>query len=76
VDEVLAVGDKAFRRKCANVIEGQLAEGRTMLLVSHNENDLLRLCSRGIYLRGGKIVADGPIRDVLDIYGADSEKEQ
>jgi ABC-2 type transport system ATP-binding protein len=76
VDEVLAVGDKAFRRKCTKVIEKQLSEGRTMLLVSHNENDLERLCTRGLYLRGGEVVADGPIREILDIYAADSDAEK
>jgi ABC-2 type transport system ATP-binding protein len=76
VDEVLAVGDKAFRRKCAKIIERQLSEGRTMLLVSHNENDLRRLCTRGIYLRDGRIFADGPIDEVLALYNTDSEREQ
>jgi ABC-2 type transport system ATP-binding protein len=76
VDEVLAVGDKAFRRKCARVIERQLSDGRTMLLVSHNENDLRRLCTRGIYLRDGRTFADGPIEDMIELYNADSEREQ
>jgi ABC-2 type transport system ATP-binding protein len=76
VDEVLAVGDKAFRRQCSKVIESQLSEGRTMLLVSHNENDLERLCTRGIYLRAGEIVADAPIREILDLYAADSDAEK
>ena len=75
VDEVLAVGDKAFRRKCTRIIERQLSEGRTMLLVSHNENDLARLCTRGIYLRDGEIFADGPIGEILDLYNADSDQE-
>jgi ABC-2 type transport system ATP-binding protein len=75
VDEVLAVGDKAFRRKCARIIERQLSEGRTMLFVSHNEQDLRRLCSRGIYLREGQICADGPIEEVLDLYESDSDRE-
>jgi ABC-2 type transport system ATP-binding protein len=76
IDEVLAVGDKAFRRKCARVIERMLSDGRTMLLVSHNEGDLERLCTRGIYVSNGEVVADGPIREVLDLYGADSDREQ
>ncbi|MDQ1705699.1 MAG: type transport system ATP-binding protein [Frankiaceae bacterium] len=76
IDEVLAVGDKAFRRKCSRVIEGMMSEGRTMLLVSHNEGDLERLCTRGIYLKAGEVVADGPIRDVLDLYATDSDREQ
>jgi ABC-2 type transport system ATP-binding protein len=75
VDEVLAVGDKAFRRKCARVIERQLSDGRTMLFVSHNEADLRRLCTRGVYLKEGVICADGPIEDVLELYESDSDRE-
>ena len=73
VDEVLAVGDTAFRRKCAEVIERMLAEGRTFLLVSHNENDLRRWCKRGVYLKNGAVVTDGPVDDVLEEYAADAE---
>jgi len=73
VDEVLAVGDAAFRRKCADVIDGMLAEGRTFLLVSHNETDLRRWCKRGIYLKNGAVVTDGPVEDVLEEYAADAE---
>ena len=76
VDEVLAVGDRAFRRKCAGVMENMLADGRTLLLVSHNERDLRRLCTRGIYLQEGAVVMDGPIDDVLKKYEADSDREQ
>jgi ABC-2 type transport system ATP-binding protein len=68
VDEVLAVGDRAFRRKCALVIDRMLGEGRTMLLVSHNENDLRRWCTRGIYLRRDQPLVSGPIEDILDMY--------
>ncbi|HET9187265.1 MAG TPA: ABC transporter ATP-binding protein, partial [Acidothermaceae bacterium] len=73
VDEVLAVGDTAFRRKCADVIERMLGEGRTFLLVSHNENDLRRWCKRGIYLKNGAMVSDGPVDDVVDEYLADAQ---
>ena len=76
VDEVLAVGDSAFRRKCADVIERMLGEGRTFLLVSHNENDLTRWCQRGVYLRNGEVAADGPIEDILEMYRADAEAAQ
>jgi ABC-2 type transport system ATP-binding protein len=76
VDEVLAVGDRAFRRKCANVMEGMLADGRTLLLVSHNEADLRRLCRRGIYIKDGTIHSDGPIDDILETYMADSDQER
>jgi ABC-2 type transport system ATP-binding protein len=72
VDEVLAVGDKAFRDKCYARIDELLADGRTLFFVSHNERDLRRFCSRGLYLNKGELVLDGPIGDVLDRYNADS----
>ncbi|WP_353988212.1 ABC transporter ATP-binding protein [Ruicaihuangia caeni] len=68
VDEVLAVGDKAFREKCYRRIEQLLAEGRTMFFVSHNERDLKRFCTRGLYLDKGRLVHDGPIDEVLALY--------
>ncbi len=71
VDEVLAVGDKAFRDKCYRRIDELLAEGRTLFFVSHNERDLRRFCTRGLYLDKGKLVLDGPIGDVLKKYNAD-----
>lgn len=71
VDEVLAVGDKAFRAKCYRRIDEMLSEGKTLFLVSHNERDLKRFCSRGLYLDGGKLALDGPIDEVLDRYNAE-----
>ncbi|MDJ1112944.1 ABC transporter ATP-binding protein [Microbacterium dauci] len=71
VDEVLAVGDKAFREKCYRRIDELLEEGRTLFFVSHNERDLRRFCTRGLYLEGGRLVMDGPIADVLDRYNAE-----
>jgi ABC-type polysaccharide/polyol phosphate transport system ATPase subunit len=75
IDEVLAVGDRSFRRKCAAVMENLLSEGRTVLLVSHNENDLARFCSRGIYLKNGTKVGEGPMREILQQYRADADDE-
>ncbi|MFE6734187.1 ABC transporter ATP-binding protein [Microbacterium sp. NPDC057650] len=72
VDEVLAVGDKAFRDKCYTRIDELLAEGRTLFFVSHNERDLRRFCTRGLYLNKGALVLDGPIGEVLDRYNAES----
>ena len=72
VDEVLAVGDKAFKRKCYARIDELLAAGRTLFLVSHSEGDLKRFCTRGLYLRGGVLVADGPMNEVLASYAEDS----
>jgi ABC-2 type transport system ATP-binding protein len=71
VDEVLAVGDKAFREKCYRRIEELLAGGRTMFFVSHNEKDLKRFCTRGLYLDKGALVLDSSIEEVLARYNAD-----
>ncbi|CAN5231018.1 hypothetical protein BH09ACT1_BH09ACT1_06340 [soil metagenome] len=68
VDEVLAVGDKAFREKCYRRIEELLAGGRTLFFVSHSEKDLRRFCTRGLYLDKGSLVLDGPIGEVIDRY--------
>ncbi|QRY41691.1 ABC transporter ATP-binding protein [Microbacterium hominis] len=72
VDEVLAVGDKAFREKCYRRIDELLADGRTLFFVSHNERDLRRFCTRGLYLDNGVLVMDAAIGDVLDAYNADN----
>jgi ABC-2 type transport system ATP-binding protein len=71
VDEVLAVGDRAFRNKCYRRIEEMLAGGRTMFFVSHSEKDLIRFCTRGLYLDKGKLLLDGPIQEVVDRYNTD-----
>ena len=72
VDEVLAVGDKAFKEKCYRRIDELLRSGRTLFLVSHNERDLKRFCSRGLYLKKGELVLDAPIEEVLSAYNADN----
>jgi teichoic acid transport system ATP-binding protein len=69
VDEALAVGDKAFKAKSRERIEGLLAQSGTLVLVSHNMREIRSVCSRGIWLEKGRIIADGPIEDVLRIYG-------
>lgn len=71
VDEVLAVGDKAFKEKCYRRIEELLAGGRTLFIVSHNERDLRRFCERGLYLDKGDLVLDGSITDVLARYNGE-----
>jgi ABC-2 type transport system ATP-binding protein len=71
VDEVLAVGDAAFKAKCYTRIEELLAGGRTLFFVSHSEKDLLRFCTRGLYLDKGRLVLDAPIREVVARYNAD-----
>ena len=68
VDEALAVGDREFKKKCYKVIDDLLAEGRTLVLVSHSQPQLTRFCKRGIYLDGGRLVVDGTIQEALDAY--------
>jgi len=71
VDEVLAVGDKAFKEKCYKRIEELLAGGRTLFIVSHSEKDLRRFCTRGLYLDRGRLVLDAPIAEVLARYNTE-----
>jgi ABC-2 type transport system ATP-binding protein len=73
VDEVLAVGDRAFREKCYDRMERLLEAGRTLFLVSHSETDLRRFSTRGLYLRQGELMMDGAIDDVLAQYNEDLE---
>ena len=75
VDEVLAVGDRAFREKCYVRMEEMLSGGRTLFLVSHSEGDLRRFARRGLYLKSGQLVGDGPVDEVIDQYNADSDAQ-
>jgi ABC-2 type transport system ATP-binding protein len=72
VDEVLAVGDRAFRERCYKRMEDMLSGGRTLFLVSHSEADLKRFAQRGIYLRKGALAGDGAVGDVIKQYNQDS----
>jgi len=74
VDEVLAVGDRAFRDKCYRRMEDMLSGGKTLFLVSHNENDLRRFCTRGLFLSRGQLVADGPLEDTLAQYNEELDR--
>lgn len=65
VDEILAVGDEAFRDKCLARIEELKAQGRTLVVVSHDLPLVERLCHRGIVLDGGTLVADGPVSEAV-----------
>lgn len=68
VDEVLAVGDVAFQKKCLGKMGAEAASGKTVLLVSHNMAAVESLCTRALLLEHGKCVAIGRTRDVLDAY--------
>lgn len=65
VDEILAVGDEAFRDKCLGRIERLSGEGRTLVVVSHDLPLMERLCTRGVVLDRGRVVADGPVADAV-----------
>src|SRR6185437_3542768 len=68
VDEVLAVGDIAFQRKCLGKMQSVNESGRTVLFVSHNLTAVSKLCSRCILLSGGRLVADSSTAEVLNEY--------
>jgi homopolymeric O-antigen transport system ATP-binding protein len=69
VDEVLAVGDQEFQRKCLSRIGEIEREGRTVVLISHNLAVIQRVCKRSLLLDQGNLVADGPTDDVVRSYG-------
>jgi lipopolysaccharide transport system ATP-binding protein len=68
VDEVLAVGDAAFQKKCLGKLDEVAKEGRTVLFVSHNMLAVQTLCTRAIWLEQGEILAQGPSRQVVSQY--------
>ena len=68
VDEVLAVGDEAFRRKCLGKMKEVAVGGRTVLFVSHNMAAVRRLCSKGLVLAAGKIIHSGTAAEACDVY--------
>jgi lipopolysaccharide transport system ATP-binding protein len=68
IDEILAVGDARFQSKCIGFSKRLADEGRTVVMVSHNLNQVLRVCERAIWLDHGCILMDGPARDVVREY--------
>ncbi len=68
IDEVLAVGDAAFQKKCLNKMEDVSHQGHTVLFVSHNMSAVTRLCPRALLLDGGVITHDGPSHEVVASY--------
>lgn len=68
IDEVLAVGDAAFQRKCAEKIAEIRASGRTILLVSHAEGTVAQLCDQALWLEKGQVQMVGPAKEVVNAY--------
>lgn len=76
VDEVLAVGDAAFRQKCLTRIHQLLEEGTSLIFVSHNTWLVQAVCSRAIYLEKGQIKFDGQTQEAVDLYDRDLSEKQ
>ncbi|MEG0751003.1 MAG: polysaccharide ABC transporter ATP-binding protein [Oscillospiraceae bacterium] len=69
MDEVLAVGDAKFQKKClAKMRDSSITEGKTVLYVSHNMSTIRQLCSRCIVLNRGKVIYDGDVEDAIGVY--------
>jgi lipopolysaccharide transport system ATP-binding protein len=73
LDEVLAVGDFAFQRKCMNFARELERKGATILFVSHNMFSIKSMCQRVIYLKKGEVIYDGPTAEGLQLYEKDSK---
>ncbi len=65
VDEILAVGDEPFQQKCLAKIRELVAAGKTLVVVSHDLDLVSTICDRGVLLKHGDILFDGPIRDAV-----------
>lgn len=68
MDEVLAVGDESFQKKCLNVFEKFKAEGKTIVFVTHDMEAVEDYCDRAMLLQEGKIVSVGNVKDVIERY--------
>lgn len=77
MDEVLAVGDMAFQKKCLTKMrEAAKQDGRTVLYVSHNMNTIRQLCDRCIVLDKGKVVFEGNVEEAVDLYLGNKQKNK
>ena len=76
VDEALSVGDASFKRKCKDKINEIIASGTTVLYVSHNQASVAEICERALYLRKGKLIYDGDVKDAYAAYQAFKEEEK
>ena len=72
IDEVLGVGDAAFQRKCEARMRAMMADGRTIVIVSHDAHAVRSLCDTAIWLDRGHVRASGPANEVVDAYEASS----
>src|ERR1700675_4347580 len=75
VDEVLAVGDAEFQKKCLGKIREVASGGRTILFVSHNMQAVSVLCNRGMFFRAGRLEYDGTMKEAIEMYTTSFSKE-
>jgi ABC-type polysaccharide/polyol phosphate transport system ATPase subunit len=68
IDEVLAVGDTDFQKKCLERIKGMKDSGKILLCVSHAPEILRQLCTRALWIEHGRTIRQGPVGEVLDAY--------
>jgi len=71
VDEVLAVGDETFQRRCLERLDEMRTSGQTLVFVSHVMSDIERLCGRVVYLERGMVRAEGSPPEMIQLYGRD-----
>jgi lipopolysaccharide transport system ATP-binding protein len=76
VDEVLAVGDQEFQKKCLKKMSDATGAGRTVLFVSHNLSSLKSICRTGALLRDGTLASTGSIKEVVDTYLAFHQNDE
>jgi ABC-2 type transport system ATP-binding protein len=75
VDEVLAVGDEPFQRKCLDRIKSFQREGRTIVLVTHALDQVVEICTRAVVLEHGSVIADGTAREATKVLRADFDEQ-
>jgi ABC-2 type transport system ATP-binding protein len=75
IDEVLSVGDQPFKRKCMARIRQLRDEGRTMILVSHNPKQVVKLCERGLVLKAGQMAFEGTAEEAVKAVGYELEDD-
>lgn len=75
LDEVLSVGDAKFRKKCEKRIQSMFDKGITVLFVSHSQQQVLRMCNKGILLEHGELVAQGDVEDIVKLYEQKMEEK-
>ena len=75
IDEILAVGDTGFQRKCFERIQAFRRSDKTILLVTHEMQQVLQFCDRAIYIDQGRVVADGHPREVVGVYSSSWSRE-